>query len=89
MEQHPPGPIPASNFPFFHEKPDQKRHSGVSRIHMLMSGTYTGQKLKVPEADRRDEISDEEAYVEAGFDWSHDIANWLECAARFFQVRCC
>ncbi len=83
----PPNPIPASVFPFFHEEPDKKQHPGESRIQMLMSGTYMGQKLKVPEADRRDGITDEEAYVEAAFDLSHDIANWLECGAHFFQVR--
>jgi hypothetical protein len=82
-------PIPASIFPFFHEEPDQKHHQGVSRIQMLMSGTYMGQELKVPEADRRDGICDEEAYVESVFDLSHDIANRLECAAHFFQVHCC
>ncbi len=42
---------------------------------MLMSGTYMGQELKVPEADRREGISDEEAFVEAAFDLSYDIAN--------------
>ena len=42
----------------------------------------------MPVADRRDGITDEEAYVEAAFDLSYDIANWLECGAHFFQVRC-
>ena len=85
----PPDPIPAAVFPFFHEEPDKKNHPGVSRIQMLMSGTYMGQELKVPEADRREGITDEQAYVEAAFDLSYDVANWLECAAHFFQVRCC
>ena len=68
-------PIPASVFPFFHEEPDRKNYHGVSRIQMLMSGTYMGQELKVPVADRREGITDEEAYVEAAFDLSYDIAN--------------
>ena len=54
---------------------------------MLMSGTYMGQDLKVPDSDRREGISDEEAFIEAAFDLSYDVANWLECAAHFFQVR--
>ena len=49
----PPDSIPAAVFLFFHEEPDKKNHHRVSRIHMLMSGTYMGQELKVPEADRR------------------------------------
>jgi hypothetical protein len=52
---------------------------------MLMSGTYMGQELKVPEADRREGITDEEAYVETAFNLSYDVANWLECAAHFFR----
>jgi hypothetical protein len=44
----PPDPIPVVVFPFFHEEPDKKNHHGVSRIQMLMSGTYMGQELKVP-----------------------------------------
>jgi len=50
----PHDPIPASVLPFFYEEPDQKHHPSESRIRMLMSGTYMGQELKVPEADRRD-----------------------------------
>ena len=46
-----------------------------------------GQGLKVPEADPREGITDEQAYVEAAFDLSYDVAIWLECAAHFFQVR--
>ncbi len=46
-----------------------------------------GQELKVPEADRREEISDEEPFVEAAFDLSYDIANWIKRVADFFQVR--
>ncbi len=38
-------PIPASHFLYFHEEPDQTHQPGVSRIHMLMSGTYMGQEL--------------------------------------------
>ncbi len=85
----PPDPFPAVVFPFFHEEQDKKNHPGVSRIHMLMSVTYMGQELKVPEADRREGITHEEVYVEAAFDMSYDAANWLECAAHFFEVRCC
>ena len=83
----PPDPILDVVFPFFHEEPDKKNHPGVSRIHMLMSGTYMGQELTVPEDDRREGITDEEAYVEADFDLSYDIANWLQCGAHFFHVR--
>ena len=70
----PPDPIPAAIFPFFHKEPD-KNYPGVSRINMLMSGTCIGQEFKVPEADRREGITDEEEYVEAAFDLSYDIAN--------------
>ncbi len=42
---------------------------------MLMSKTYMGQELKVPEADRHEGITDEEAFVEAAFNLSSDIAN--------------
>ena len=82
-----PDPIPAAVFPFFHEEPDPKNHPGVTRIQMLISGSYMGQELKVPEDDRRDGITDEEAYVEAAFDLSYDISNWLQCASHFFHVR--
>ena len=71
----PVDPIPAAIFPFFHEEPDKKNYPGLSRIQMLMSGTYMGQALKVPEADRREGITEEEAFVEAAFDLSYDIAN--------------
>jgi hypothetical protein len=80
----PPDPIPAVVFPFFHEEPDKKNHPGVSRIQILMSGIYMDQELKVPEADHREGITDEHAYVEAAFGLSYDVANWLECAAHFF-----
>ncbi len=50
----PPNPIPAAVFSFFHEEPDRKNYLGVSRIQMLMSGTYMGQELRVPVADRRE-----------------------------------
>jgi len=33
-----------------------------------------GQELNVPEDDRRDGITDEEAYTKATFDLSYDIA---------------
>ena len=46
-----------------------------------------GQELKVPEDDRRDGITDEEAYIEAAFDMSYDIAKWLQCASHFLHVR--
>jgi hypothetical protein len=32
-------------------------------------------------------MTDEEAFMEAAFDLSYDIADWLECAAHFFHVR--
>ena len=54
-----PDPIMAAVFPYFHEEPDPKHHLDVSRIQMLMSGTYMVQELKVPEDDRRDGITDE------------------------------
>jgi len=78
-----PDPIPAVVFHFLHEEPDPKHHHSVTRLHMLMAGTYMGQELKVPEDDRRDGITNEEAYVEATFDLGYDIANWLQCAALF------
>ncbi len=83
----PSDPIPVVNFPFFHEEPDKKHHLGVSRIQRLMPGTFMGQDRKVPDADRREGIVDEEAYVEADFDLSYDIASWLECMSHFLQVR--
>jgi hypothetical protein len=46
-----------------------------------------GQELKVPEADHRERITNKEAFVEAAFELSYDIANWIEYAAHFFQVR--
>jgi hypothetical protein len=36
------------------------------------------QVLKVPDANRRDGITDEEAQVEVVFDMSCDIADWLQ-----------
>jgi hypothetical protein len=36
-----------------------------------------GQQLKAPDEDRRDGNIDGEAYVEAAFYLSYDIANWL------------
>jgi hypothetical protein len=97
-----PDPIPAAIFPFFHEEPDQKHYPGETLIHMLMRGIYMGQELKVPDEkcffisdsftaifieDRREGITDEEAFMEAAFYMSYDIANWLQCAAHFFHVR--
>ncbi len=52
-----------------------------------MSRTYMGQELKMSEADRLEGITDEEAYVEAAFDLSYDVANYLECAAHFLLHR--
>ncbi len=46
-----------------------------------------GQVLTAPDADRREGITDEEAYVEAAFDLSYDIARWLQCSSHFFHVR--
>ena len=46
-----------------------------------------GQELKVPDEDRREGITDEEAFVDVAFDLSYDIANWLQCAIHFFHVR--
>ena len=83
----PPDPIPALAFPFFHEEPDPKHHPGVSRIQMLMSGTYMGHQLVVPIEDRNEGVTDEEAYVEACFFLSYEIANWLDSAIHFFSVR--
>jgi len=38
-------PSPAVVFPFLHGEPDKKNHPGVSRIEMLMSGSYMGHSL--------------------------------------------
>ncbi len=54
---------------------------------MLVSGTYMGQQLVVPIDDRNEGLTYEEAYVEACFVLSCDIAYWLECVAHFFLVR--
>ncbi len=64
-------------YPFFHEEPDPKHHPIEIRIQMLMRGTYTNQQLKVPDEDRREGITEEEAYVEAAFYMGYDIAKWL------------
>ena len=53
---------------------------------MLMACAYMGQVLKIPDGDRRDGMTDEEAYVEVAFDMSYDIANWLQCADHFFLI---
>ena len=45
-----------------------------------------GQELNVPEADRCDEISDEEAYVEAAFGQSYGISNF---ASYMTNMKCC
>ena len=79
-----PDPIPAAIFPFFHKEPDPNHHPEKTRIQMLIRGTYMGQHLKVSYEDCRDGITDEEAYVEAAFYLSYDIANWFQCAAHFF-----
>ena len=63
MDQHASGPNLAAVIPYFREEPDPKHHPSVSRIPMLMLGTYMGQDLKVPEDDRRDGITDEDAYM--------------------------
>jgi hypothetical protein len=81
----PSDPIPVAVFPFFHEEPDKKTHPGVSRINMLMSETYMGQELKMPEADRREGITEKGAYVEAAFDLSYDVANWLSVRLTSFR----
>jgi len=41
----------------------------------------------VPEDDRQEGKTEEELYMEAAFDLSYDIAEWLECAAHFFSLR--
>ena len=53
-----------------------------------------GHKLVVPGPSERptgrvykEGMTDEEAFMEAAFDLSYDIANLLECAAHFFHVR--
>jgi hypothetical protein len=83
----PPDPIPASIFPFFHKEPDSKHHPGETRIQMLMAETYMGQALVVPDDERSEGATDEEAFLEEAFNLSYDIAHWLECAAHFFHVR--
>jgi len=42
---------------------------------------------KIPDADCRDGITDEEAYFEVVFDLSYDIASLLQCASNFFYIR--
>ena len=54
---------------------------------MLLSGTYMGQALIVPEDERDEGATDEFARLEAMFGLSYDVAKWLECAANFFHVR--
>ena len=83
----PPDPIPASILPFFHQEHDRKNHLGQSRVQMLISGKYMGMELVMPEDDKREGATSEELYMEAAFDLSYDIADWLECAIRFFHVR--
>ena len=87
----PPDPIPLSVFPFFHEEPNPKL-PGQSRIQQLIAGTYMGHKLDVPGPSERytsrvyrEDMTDEEAFMEAAFDLNYDIADWLECAAHFFM----
>jgi hypothetical protein len=70
----PPDPIPAVVFPFFHGEPDPKHHPGVTRLQMLMSRTYMGQKLKVPE-DFFSNVADITPFEEAAFDLSYDLAD--------------
>jgi hypothetical protein len=53
---------------------------------MLMSGTYMGQELKLPE-DFFSNVAGITPFVEAAFDLSYDVADWLECAGHFFHVR--
>ena len=50
-----------------------------------------GHKLVVPGPSERhtsrvyrEGMKDEEAFMEAVFDLSYDIADWLECSAHFF-----
>jgi hypothetical protein len=83
----PRDPIPSAAFPFFHEETDPKQHPGVTRIQMLISGTYMGQTFNVPDVDRREGMIDAEAYVDVVFDLSYDIAKILQCASHFFHVR--
>ena len=83
----PPDPILANIFPFFHQEPDRRHHPGQSRIQMLISGTYLGMKLVVPEDDRQEGKTKEELYMEAAFDLNYDIGEWLECVAHFFSLR--
>ena len=46
-----------------------------------------GQALKVPEEERAKGATYEFAHLEATFDLSYDVANWLDSAMHFFQVR--
>jgi hypothetical protein len=82
----PPDPIPASIFPFFRGEPDPKKHPCESRVMQHMAGTYLGKRLTQPDEDRREGATNVEAYVDAVFNPSYDIAHWLECAAHFFHV---
>ncbi len=69
----PPDPIPASNFPLFHQEPDRKHHPGKSRVHMLILGKDMGMELVVHSDDIREGATAEELYMEAAFDLSYDI----------------
>ena len=71
----PHDPFPVSVFPFFHEKPDPVRHPGLSRVQMLLAGTYMGRDLKVPEEERAEGATDAFAHLEATFDLIYDVAN--------------
>ena len=48
-----------------------------------------GIKFVVLSEDISKGATDEEAYMEATFDLSYDIASWLECDVYFFHVRFC
>ncbi len=65
-------PILAKVFPFLHGEPDPKHQPSVTRLQMLMSGTYKGQEVKVPEEDR---IACITSFEKAAFDLIYDVAN--------------
>ena len=54
---------------------------------MLLSGTYMGPSLKVPKEERVERATNELSHLEATFDLSYDVANWLNSATHLFQVQ--
>ncbi len=54
---------------------------------MLLAGTYMDQDLKVPAEECAEGATDEFAHLEATFDLSYDVANWMDSTSHFFLAR--